>query len=80
MNPSLPNLPIISNTCTSRSIIYLFISQNTTTSCIYQVPLILRRDGSQSTCLLLSLLRIRQLLGCLKVRMNFKRCRKFERL
>lgn len=56
VNPSLPNLPIISNTCTSRSIIYLFISQNTTTSCIYQVPLILRSDGSQSTCSLLSLL------------------------
>lgn len=41
---------------------------------------ILRSIDSQSTRLLYSLLRIRQLLGCFKVRMSLRRCRKFGRL
>lgn len=53
---------------TKKDVVYISVS-----------PL-LRSTDSQSTRLLYSLLRIRQLLRCLKVRMSFRRCRKFGRL
>lgn len=44
----------------------LFISQSILTWCRYRFPLLLRSGDSQPACLLLSLVKTRQLFGCLK--------------